>query len=172
MIVSTPLTRPRPHGLEIRVLQRGREDADAVDAPARRDRFRDETGRIVPRGALDRAGPLVGLELDSARPREGCGRAGGDDLAGAQDRDTVAHELDLREEVRVEQNGDTAVTHLLEQYADDSAPGRIERRGRLVEDEHPRQADERLRDPETLLHPLRHAVDPAVTGIVQRPELE
>ena len=74
--------------------------------------------------------------------------------------------------MRVEQDGDTAVTHLLEQDADDSAAGRIERRGRLVEDEHPRQADERLRDPETLLHPLRHAVDPAVAGIVQRHELE
>ena len=38
--------------------------------------------------------------------------------------------------------------------------------------EHARLADERLRDPEPLLHALRHAVDAAVAGVVERDELE
>ena len=83
-----------------------------------------------------------------------------------------ADELDLREQVRIEENGDAAVTHLFEQDADDSTAGRVEGRRRLIEDEHPRQADERLRDAEPLLHPLRHAVDAAVARIVERDELE
>ena len=94
-----------PHGLEIRVLERRREDPDAVDLPARRDRFGNEPRRILPGGSLDRPCPLVGLELDPARPRELGGRPGGDDLARAEDRDAVADELDLGEQVRVEQDG-------------------------------------------------------------------
>ncbi len=97
---------------------------------------------------------------------------GGDDLAAEQDRDAVADELDLGEQVRVEQDGDAAVAQLLEQQADGPAADGVERGGRLVEQQQPRLADQRLRDPEPLLHPLRHAVDAAVGGVCERDELE
>src|SRR5262249_49545873 len=113
-----------------------------------------------------------GLELDPTRPRELAGRAGGDDLTRTQDRDPVAHELDLGEQVRVEQDGNATVTLLLEQNADDPAAGGIERPGRLIEHEDARRAAERLRDAEALLHPFRHAVPPAAAGIVECDELE
>ena len=61
---------------------------------------------------------------------------------------------------------------LLEQQAHGAPPDRVERRRRLVEQQQPRLADERLRDPEPLLHPLRHAVDAALRGLRERDELE
>src|SRR5581483_782323 len=48
----------------------------------------------------------------------------------------------------------------------------IERGRRLVEQQQPWTADERLRDSEPLRHPLRHAVDAPVRGLRQRDELE
>ena len=99
-------------------------------------------------------------------------RACRDKLAPEQDRDAVADELDLREQVRVEQHGDPAPTQLLEQQPDRAPTHGIERRGGLVEEQHARLTDERLRDTESLLHPLRHALDAAVGGIGQRNELE
>ena len=61
---------------------------------------------------------------------------------------------------------------LLEQQAHRAAADGIERRGRLVEQEQARLADERLRDAEPLLHALRHAVDAAVARVRERDELE
>ena len=67
---------------------------------------------------------------------------------------------------------DSLVAQLLEQDADDAAAGGIERRGRLVEDEDARRADERLRDPKPLLHPLGHAVHAPVARVGERDALE
>ena len=74
--------------------------------------------------------------------------------------------------MRVEQHGDAAAAEVLEQHAHGAAPDRVERRGRLVEQQQARLADERLRDAESLLHALRHAVDAPVGGVGERDELE
>ena len=42
------------------------------------------------------------------------------------------------------------------------APGGIQRARRLVEEQQPRIADERLREPEALLHALGHGTDAAI----------
>ena len=66
--------------------------------------------------------------------------------------------------MRVEEHRDAAAAQLLEQQAHRAAADRVERRGRLVEQQQARLADERLRDAEPLLHPLRHPVDAACPG--------
>src|SRR5581483_1635411 len=58
------------------------------------------------------------------------------------------------------------------QLADGPPSDRVERARRLVEKEQPRAADERLRDAETLRHPLREALDAPVARVAQRDELE
>src|SRR6185437_11285776 len=68
--------------------------------------------------------------------------------------------------------GDAIGAELFEQDANGAAPDGVERGGRLVEEENPRVADERLRDAEALLHPLRHAVDASMRRVGQRDELE
>ena len=63
----------------------------------------------------------------AARARELRGRARRDDLAGQQDRDAVADELDLGEQVRVEKHRDASPAELFEQQPDRAAPDRVER---------------------------------------------
>src|SRR5581483_5362578 len=96
----------------------------------------------------------------------------GDELSPEQDRDAVADELDLGQEVRVEEHGDALFAQALEEDAYGAAPDGIERGGRLVEQEQTRLADERLRDAEPLLHSLRHAVDAAVRRVGEGDEVE
>ena len=115
---------------------------------------------------------FVRFDLDTARPREVVRRAGGDDATLAQDRDAVAHELHLAEQVRVQQHRDAAPLQLLQNVAHGAPPGRIERRGRLVEEEQRRRADERLRDPEALLHALRHRLDARLARVRKPDERE
>src|SRR5262252_9184196 len=74
--------------------------------------------------------------------------------------------------MRVEKDGNALPAQVLEEVADDAPSGRIERRRRLVEDEDARRADERLRDPQPLLHPLRHPVDSAIARAGECDELE
>ena len=73
-----------------------------------------------------------------------------------EDHDPVTDELHLREEVGVQQHRHASPVELLEQAPDRAAAGGVERARRLVEEEHPRSPDERLGDPEPLLHPLGH----------------
>jgi hypothetical protein len=104
------------------------------------------------------------------RQLRGC--AGRDDLAVEEDRNAVAHELDLGEQVRVQEDRDAAPAQLLEQQPDGAATDRVEGRRWLVQEQHARLADECLRDAEPLLHALRHSVDPPVSGVRERNELE
>ena len=53
-----------------------------------------------------------------------------------------------------------------------AAPGRVERARRLVEEQELRLADHRLRDPEPLLHPLRHRGDSRAARVGKADELE
>src|SRR5262249_12833634 len=61
---------------------------------------------------------------------------------------------------------------LLEEKAHRAAPDRVQRGGRLIEQQDGRVADQRLRDAEALLHPLRHAVDATIRCLAERHELE
>ena len=95
-----------------------------------------------------------------------------DQAAAGDDRDPVADQLDLAQQVRVEQNGDAATAQLLEQAADDAAPDRVEGAGRLVEQQQPRRADQRLGDAQPLLHPLRHRLHPLVPRLAEPDKVE
>src|SRR5262249_41619091 len=100
------------------------------------------------------------------------GRTRSNDSAGQQDRDTVADELYLAEQVRVQQDGDAAAAQLLQQRPDGAAADRVERARRLVQEEQLPVPDERLRDAEALLHPLRHLLDVPVARVREADELE
>ena len=58
--------------------------------------------------------------------------------------------------MRVEQHGHAAALELQQQVAHDPAADRVECARRLVEHQQARRADQRLGDPQALLHPLRH----------------
>ena len=88
------------------------------------------------------------------------------------DRHPVAHELDLAEQVRVEQNSVPTRAQLLQEDPDGPAACRVERARRLVEQEHRWRADQRLGDPEPLLHSLRHLLDALMAGLRQSDQLE
>jgi hypothetical protein len=116
--------------------------------------------------------PLVCLELDAAWTREFVRRAGCDNLAAEQDRDTVADQLDLGEQMRVQKHGHATAAQLLEEQTNGTATDRVQRGRRLVEQQDGRVAYERLRKPETLLHPLRHPVDATVRRLGERDQIE
>src|SRR6266540_6168907 len=156
--------------LEVDLLERRAEEANAVDALAGGDELRDEPRDVFAARSLVGADAACGLDLDAARLRQLRGRAGGDDASVEQDRDPVADELDLAQEVRVEEDRDAAVPEPLEQLAYGASPNRVERARRLVEEEQPRPADERLHDAEALRHPLREALDPAVACVFEGDE--
>ena len=92
--------------------------------------------------------------------------------AAGDDRHAVADQLDLAEQVGVQQHRDAALAQLLEQLADRAPARRVERAGRLVEQQQPRFADQRLGDPEPLLHALRHRRHPPVGGVGQPDQRE
>ena len=74
--------------------------------------------------------------------------------------------------MRVEQHGDAAAAQLLEQRPHGAAAGGVERARRLVEQQQARRADQRLGEPEPLLHALGHRPDPAPAGVGEPDELE
>ena len=67
--------------------------------------------------------------------------------------------------MRVEEDRDAAAAQLLEQQPNRAPAHRIERARRLVEQQDARPADKRLRNPEPLLHALRHRLDAAVARV-------
>jgi hypothetical protein len=74
--------------------------------------------------------------------------------------------------VGVEQHGDAAAAQLRQQVAHDPAPDRIQGARRLVEQQQARAADQRLRDPQALLHSLRHGLHtpPALVAEADQPQ--
>ena len=88
-----------------------------------------------------------------------------DQPALGDDRHPVADQLDLAQQVRVEQNGDVAAAQLFEQVAHDPPAHRVQRAGRLVEQEQARRSEQRLGDAEPLLHPLGHRLHPRAGGV-------
>ena len=88
------------------------------------------------------------------RAEQDVGRGGLDETAVVEDRDVVADPLDVVEDVgRVEDRG--LALELAHQVEDVLATDRVERRDRLVEQDHRRPADEGLGDPEALAHAAR-----------------
>ena len=78
-------------------------------------------------------------------------RAVGHQPAVVDDDDAVGEPLGLVEVVGGEQHGDAVVAQLGDDLADDLAPGRVDARGRLVEERHLGPADEREREGQALL---------------------
>ena len=94
-----------------------------------------------------------------------------DQPAGGEDADPVAHGLDLGQEVAREQDGQAAVVHERAQEVEDlDHAERVDRGGRLVEDEDVGRLHERVRDAEALLHAARVRLD-AVVGAVGQADL-
>ncbi len=160
-IVTTAFTSPAPRR------RRGRRPRAWSGAPGRRRsarpprRARRQARHVVARRASNTRVPAA---VSTSTPRGRASSSGApcrDDPAVEQDDDAVADELDLAEQVGVEEHRDAAPAQLLEQLAHDAAADRVERARRLVEQEQARRADQRLRDPEPLLHALRHLIDPA-----------
>ena len=92
-------------------------------------------------------------------------RAGGGDPAVVEDDHPVADPLDLADQVRVEQHGDAAGLQRQHEVADVDPAERVQRAGRLVQDDELRAGDQGDGEPEPLLHALGEAADP-VAGAV------
>ena len=163
------LTARPPRGS---VLQRGGEHAHAEDVLAGVDQLAHDPRGVLAAGAGEDARAGARLHLHAARPGEVRGRARGHHLAVVDDRHAVAHELDLRQQVGVEQHADAALAQPFEQAAHRAAAGGVERAGRLVEEQQPRRADERLGDAEPLLHALGHRPHAAAGHLGELDELQ
>src|SRR6266545_4200025 len=165
-----PLTADLPSGQrEERGLQVGRERlAGDEPGPARREHLRDALLAVGDRVGVDPDPPLVQL-LHPPRPGPGtqlahhvlrraaqphdparvqvlvdqrAGLALVDEAPGAQHPDLVCHPLHVAEDVTGEDDG-TVPAHRRDQVQDLRAPGRVEGRGGLVEQQQPGVADER-----------------------------
>ena len=152
-----------PSEAEEPLLERGPPRLDRMDPAARGDDRRDQLGDLVRR----RSGRIASQSPSSVsgpnRPR--AARAAGsspvtrsaygvlaeqllerarrDDPAGIDDRDPVAHELDLGQQVRVEEDGHAAVAGLADDPTDVGPADRVEGRRRLVEQDEVGSAEER-----------------------------
>ena len=91
----------------------------------------------------------------------------GTDPAAVDDRDPIAEVLRLLHRVGDQQHGDAAVAHLAHQLPDIAAGARVQTGRELVEDHHPRVADERQRDREPLLLPPAQQGEAAVEMLGQ-----
>ena len=109
-------------------------------------------GRRGPRASASRVG--------RAHEHAGAGeqllaRAVGDDPAVADDQQVVGDRLDLQQQVRGEQHGAAAVGEVAQQAAHPADALGVEAVGGLVEDQHLRVAEQRVREPEPLAHAER-----------------
>jgi hypothetical protein len=87
-------------------------------------------------------------------------------LPVVDDADDVADLLHVGEDVGRQQHG-LGVGEPADEVEDLAAAGRVERRGRLVEEEHLGVADEAGGEPEPLEHPAGEPADPAVERVAE-----
>ena len=93
-------------------------------------------------------------------------RADADEAAGREDADPVADRLDLVEEVAREQDREAALVDEPPQQLEDlDHAERVDRGGRLVEDEQVGRLDEGVGDAEPLAHAARVGLDRVVGAI-------
>ena len=83
-----------------------------------------------------------------------------DDRPTGHHAHSVAHHLDLRQQVAGDEDRRSAVGETAEELPHLAHPGGIEPVRRLVEHEQLRIAQQRLRDAEPLAHPLAVSLDP------------
>ena len=140
--------RVRADRLEVGVLERRGEHAHAVDLLARRHELAHDPRRVVAAGVREDARvPARGLDLDAAgraRARPACRRPPAAPRSMIATRSQTSSTSDSRCEFS--STRDAALAQLLEQRAHGAPPGGVERAGRLVEQQQPRRADQRLRD--------------------------
>src|SRR5439155_13866007 len=89
-------------------------------------------------------------------------RAVNQELSMVQECDVVADLLDFAEEVGAHEDRAALAFQRLDYIADFGHASRVQARRGLVEDEELRLVEERLRDGDALLHPLRELLDPVV----------
>src|SRR3954451_21153550 len=135
--------------LQVDVLQRRPRDLEVLEGLAAGQRLAgelverarrvvgDELGGLAGRVAVGDAHALRGVNTELAR------RALGQDLAALDDRHAVGERLRLVEVVRREHNRLAELAQRADRAPRDAARGRVEARGRLVEEDQLRVADER-----------------------------
>ena len=135
--------------------------ADAVDAAP---------------GAQDADGPgVVGraqAPLAAGGALEVVQRALEDDEARADDGHPVAELLDLGEQVAGQQDGRAAERQPRDERPHVAHPGRVQARGRLVEQQELRVAQERRRDAEPLAHAVRVAAHLVALAVGELDDVE
>ena len=131
MRCARPRPGRRPPATSARRARRRRRSPSAT-------RSGHELGHVVARRARRTAAcpPPSRSRRPPGRPAPRAARR--HQLAAVDDRDAVADELDLGEQVRVEQHRDAAAAQLDEQLAHVAPAGRVQRAGRLVEQQQPR----------------------------------
>ena len=93
--------------------------------------------------------------------------AAGQHPAVVDDRDPIAHALDLGQEVAVEEDRRAGLAGTSDDRADIGAADRVERGGRFVEDHEVWVPEQRHRQAESLLHALRVAADGVLGAVGQ-----
>ena len=155
-MMPTPLIRS-PHGLQVRVLERRAQHAHLVDVLAGRHQLAHDL-RARPRGARPRTARVPFAVSTSTPPARlsssGVPAATSSPRAMIATRSHTSSTSDSRCEF-----SSTATPWPRSSSSSRRTvrrPAGIERAGRLVEQQHPRAADHRLRDPQPLLHALGH----------------
>ena len=140
---------------------RGEVDADLV-AALDEDRLRDPVV-VVDRGQILLGdGALVDRAREAA-PGLGRGRVR-DEAAAGHDRDAGTEHRDVIHDVRGEKDG-PVLGEFREQAVEAEPLLRVEAGGRLVHDQDPGVARQRLRDPEPLPHTARVALNLSLGGV-------
>src|SRR5207249_937232 len=105
------------------------------------------------------------LEL-VAISNELCGLALSDQLAAEEDRNAVAHLLDLVKQMAAEHDGSTLGGKLGNEFPHFACPLRVEAIGGLIEDDQLGVVENRRRDAKSLFHTERVGLEPPVCRIL------
>ena len=99
-------------------------------------------------------------------------RAGGHPAAGRDDRDRVADQLDLAEDVAGQHHGHPGLGEVAHQRAHLPDAARVEAVGRLVQDQQLRLLEQRRGDREPLLHAQRVRLHPVLRPVPQADQFQ
>ncbi len=133
--------------------RRTRPSSSRTSRPKRRS-----PSRIAGRDAVE-------AQLDLEAPLRGAERHLADHPPFLHEGDPVARHLDLAQEVRVQEDGRAPGLEVADHVADEEAAEGVEPRGGLVEEDELGLAEERLGQPDPLLHALAVLPEAPVCGI-------